>query len=310
MNISKLIAQFLEHLEIEKGRSHNTIKNYDFYLKRFIKFVGDIEHSKIDQEIIRRYRLWLNRYVDPRTGESLTKWTQNYHLISLRSFLKYLAKIDLKTLSPEKIELAKTQDRLVDFLDQEEISRLLNAVLEANDKDVIKKRDRAILEVLFSAGLRVSEVVALKAEQINFKDGSFTVRGKGSKLRPAFLSESAIRSLKNYLAVRTDMNPYMFIGFDRAAKKRDSEDKESHLTPRSVERIVNKYAKLAGIMKDVHAHTLRHSFATDLLFNGADIRSVQALLGHASITTTQIYTHVTNPQLKEVHRAFHRRIKK
>lgn len=306
MDIKNLITQFLEHLEIERGRSHNTIKNYLFYLNRFLVFVnGPIDPADITQDMVRRYRLWLNRFTDPLTGDGLSRWTQNYHLIALRSFLKYLAKTDIKSLAPEKIELAKTEERQVEFLEHEEIDQLLLAPTHTNEPELVKKRDSAILHTLFSAGLRVSELASLKIAQINLHEGTFTVRGKGSKLRPAFLSPSAIETLKHYLSLRHDINPFLFISFDRASKEREKFDKFSGLTSRSIERIVTKYAKLSGIVKQVHAHTLRHSFATDLLFNGADIRSVQALLGHASITTTQIYTHVTDPRLAEIHRTFH-----
>ncbi len=307
MTTQNLITQFLEHLEIERGRSHNTIKNYLFYLTRFTIFAPDTDPNNITQDMVRKYRLWLNRFTDPRTGDGLSKWTQNYHLIALRSFLKYLSKIDIPSLAPEKIELSKTEERQVEFLESDEVDRLLNAPLLLEQAEIYQKRDKAILETFFSAGLRVSELASLRIQAINLKEGTFSVRGKGSKLRPAFLSPQAIQTLHIYLEARHDPNPFLFISFDKGSKKRDQGDSFVGLTPRSIERIVTKYAKLSGIMKDVHAHTLRHSFATDLLFNGADIRSVQALLGHASITTTQIYTHVTDPRLAEIHRSFHRK---
>lgn len=297
-NIDELIKQFLEYLEIEKNRSTKTVQNYDFYLKRFSKWAGNISPSAITLEKIRQYRLWLNRFKDVK-GESLKKNTQNYHLIALRAFLKYLAKRDIKTLSPEKIELGKMPERVVDFLDGADLERLLEAPLKLNLPEIIMYRDKAILEVLFSTGLRVSELVSLKREQINLKRDEFTVRGKGNKLRVVFLSEQAKSWLKKYLDLRQDTSPYLFVPYDRAHKDCES------LTSRSIERLVCKYAKLAGITKKVTPHTLRHSFATDLLMNGADIRSVQAMLGHSSITTTQIYTHITNQQLRDVHKAFH-----
>lgn len=300
-NLNELIEQFLEYLEIEKNRSAQTVRNYNFYLKRFAKWASDVLPSAITQEKIRQYRLWLNRLKD-KTGKELKKNTQNYHLIALRAFLKYLAKRDIKTLSAEKIELSKTPERVVDFLEGSDLERLLEAPTTIDLPDIIKKRDKAILELLFSTGLRVSELANLKKEQVNLKKDEFTVRGKGDKPRVVFLSSQAKYWLKQYLDVRNDLSPYLFISHDRAHQK-----SEMPLTPRSVERLVKKYSKVAGITKKVTPHTLRHSYATDLMMNGADIRSVQAMLGHSSITTTQIYTHITNQQLRDVHKAFHGR---
>jgi site-specific recombinase XerD len=297
--LNELIKQFLEYLEIEKNRSTQTVRNYDFYLRRFAQWIGDVSPSAITQEKIRQYRLWLNRFKDEH-GKELKKNTQNYHLIALRAFLKYLAKRDIKTLPAEKIELGKMPERIVDFLEGDDLDRLLGAPLKIEIPEIIKKRDKAILEVLFSTGMRVSELVSLKREQINFKKDELTIRGKGNKPRIVFLSEQAKFWLKQYLDARSDLSPYLFVSHDRAHK-----DVEVPLTPRSVERLVQKYSRVAGITKKVTPHTLRHSFATDLLMNGADIRSVQAMLGHSSITTTQIYTHITNQQLRDVHKAFH-----
>ncbi len=299
-SLAKLITQFLEYLEIEKNRSEKTVRNYDFYLKRFVKWAGDLSPAGITQEKIRQYRLWLNRFKDAN-GKELKKNTQNYHLIALRAFLKYLAKRDIKTLSAEKIELGKMPERVVDFLEGPDLERLLEAPITVDAPGIIKKRDKAILELLFSTGLRVSELVGLKKEQINLKKDEFTVRGKGNKPRVVFLSNQAKYWLKQYLEARKDVSPHLFVSHDRAHKN------ESALTPRSVERLVKKYSRIAGITKKVTPHTMRHSYATDLLMNGADIRSVQAMLGHSSITTTQIYTHITNQQLREVHKAFHGR---
>lgn len=299
-NLNNLITQFLEYLEIEKNRSAQTVRNYDFYLKRFTQWAGDISPADITQEKIRQYRLWLNRFKDVK-GRELKKNTQNYHLIALRAFLKYLAKRDIKTLSAEKIELGKMPERVVDFLEGSDLERLLEAPTKIEAPEIIKKRDKAILEVLFSTGLRVSELTNLKKEQVNLKKDEFTVRGKGDKPRVVFLSNQAKFWLKQYLDARQDVSPFLFVSHDRAHKN------EGALTPRSVERLVKKYSKAAGITKKVTPHTMRHSYATDLLMNGADIRSVQAMLGHSSITTTQIYTHITNQQLRDVHKSFHGR---
>jgi site-specific recombinase XerD len=299
-NLNELIKQFLEYLEIEKNRSNQTVRNYNFYLKRFNEWVGNASPSGITQEKIRQYRLWLNRFKD-ENGKELKKNTQNYHLIALRAFLKYLAKRDIKTLSAEKIELGKMPERIVDFLEGPDLERLLETPTTADSPEIIKKRDKAILEMLFSTGLRVSELANLKKEQVNLKKDEFTVRGKGDKPRVVFLSNQARFWLQQYLAARHDISPYLFVSHDRA------HESEGALTPRSVERLVKKYSKAAGITKKVTPHTMRHSYATDLLMNGADIRSVQAMLGHSSITTTQIYTHITNQQLRDVHKSFHGR---
>lgn len=334
--LSTYLTQFLEHLEIERNRSQKTLENYDFYLHRFIEYLGDKKPSDITFEDVRKYRLWLNRLQDVH-GEELKKNTQNYHLIALRSFLKYLAKRDVQTLSAEKIELMKMPDREVSFLTGAEVSRLLEAPMLSTEKPSkkntehtdelseqkkrsdtlrIKYRDKAILEMLFSTGLRVSELTGLLKDQVNLKEDEFSVRGKGKKLRVVFLSDQAKYWLKKYLEARGDVNPYLFVSHDKAHKgerksppgaisrRADKSDAEP-LTTRSIQRIVQKYTKAAGITKPVTPHTLRHSFATDLLQNGADIRSVQTMLGHSSITTTQIYTHVTDAALRETHKKFH-----
>lgn len=303
--MKKLIQQFLEYLEIERGRSINTIENYHFYLKRFVGFAKITSPTQITLDVIRRYRLWLNREVDGR-GQTLKKSTQNYHLIALRSFLKYLAKQDVKSLAPEKIELAKMPERQVDFLDGDDLERLLEIPLKTKESKIIQLRDKAILEMLFSTGLRVSELSKLKLDNINLNKEEFTIRGKGDKLRIAFLSNQTKYWLKQYIEARKDMSPYLFVRHDKAKGK----EEPKNLTPRSIQRLIKKYSLAAGITKDVTPHTLRHSFATDLLINGADIRSVQAMLGHSSITTTQIYTHVTNQQLKNVYKSFHKKNRK
>ncbi|MBU4315072.1 tyrosine-type recombinase/integrase [Patescibacteria group bacterium] len=297
--LQKYIRLFLEYLEVERGRSARTIRNYDFYLQRFADWAKHPVPAKIDQELIRKYRLYLNRSVEGRDEVNLKKSTQNYHLIALRSFLKFLAKRDVKTMLPDKIELAKTGTRKIEFLEEEELRRMINATKDA--KGLIGKRDRAVLEMLFSTGLRVSELSELRIKDVNLKRVEFTVKGKGSKHRVVFMSESAISAVKNYIDSRMDASPYLFVGHDRAKNHRDL----LPLSPRSIQRIVERYATEAGITKKITPHTLRHTFATDLLRNGADIRSVQAMLGHESITTTQIYTHVTDRELKNVHKKFH-----
>lgn len=315
MKLGKLITDFLEYLEIEKNRSQNTIQNYDFYLRRFVEWYGDKSPTSLSHEDVRKFRLWLNRLEDEH-GEPLKKNTQNYHLIALRSFLKYLAKRDIESLAPEKIELMKMPDRDVTFLEGDDLQRILRAPLETanmgiDSQKVIAYRDKAILELLFSTGLRVSELAKLEKTDVNTKKDEFTIKGKGKKSRIVFLSEQAKHWIDEYLKLRkNDMNPFLFISHDKRSKhertvstKGDTEF--SPITPRSIQRLVKKYTRAAGITKDVTPHTLRHSFATDLLQNGADIRSVQSMLGHESITTTQIYTHITDKELKNIHKKFH-----
>lgn len=297
--LQKYIRRYLEYLEVEKGRSASTVRNYHFYLNRFGEWAKWPHPSKITKELIRRYRLYLNRDIEGRDDATLKKSTQNYHLIALRNFLKYLERNDIKSLSPHKIELAKQTTRKVDFLEEDELRRLFGSLEDATG--LIGKRDRAMVFTLFSTGLRVSELANLKINQVNLKCDEFTVKGKGSKHRVVFLSDKARRSIKEYLDARKDTSPYMFVGHDRAKGSRES----MPVSPRTVQRTVERYAIEAGITKKITPHTLRHTFATDLLKNGADIRSVQVMLGHESITTTQIYTHVTNPQLKKVHKQFH-----
>ncbi len=307
-SISSYLRTFLEYIEIEKGRSPLTIRNYEFYLQRFIDWAKDPDPATITLDTIHKYRLYLNRLENREQG-TLRKTTQNYHLIALRSFLRFLEKRDVPTFSPEKIELAKQGTREVSFLENEDLDRLLRAPDASDARPLIRARDKAILELFFSTGMRVSELAALQRDQINLKRDELSIRGKGDKLRIVFLSGRSRAAIKEYLELREDENPSLFIRHDRAAPNPDTiEDANREvgpLTPRSVERLVRFYATAAGIPKKVSPHTLRHSFATDLLMNGADIRSVQSLLGHTSITTTQIYTHVTNRQLRDVHKAFH-----
>ena len=299
-SVEKLKKEFLEHLEIEKGRSLKTAENYDRYLKRFLSFAHVHSPSDITEDVVRRYRLWLNRQVVDRASgeESLKKKTQNYHLIALRTFLKYLGKRGEETLSPEKIELAKVGDRNLDLISGDELDRLLNA---PQGDDLKNLRDKALLELLFSTGLRVSELCAL-SRYIDLKKDEFSVRGKGDKVRLVFLSSRAKDALKKYIHKRMDVDDALFIRFSKSYKLKAN---SLRLTPRSAERIVKYHAIAAGIDKKVTPHIIRHSFATDLLENGADLRSVQALLGHANIATTQIYTHVTDKHLKDIHKAFH-----
>ncbi|MEI7891172.1 MAG: site-specific tyrosine recombinase/integron integrase [bacterium] len=296
--LKKLLSDFLVYLEVERNRSQKTIENYHHYLKRFLLWSKISNPGEITAELVTNYRLYLNR-LTTSDGEELKKITQNYHVIAIRSFLKYLSKRDIKSLSAEKIEVGKNPSHEIEFLDGEEVERLLES---ASGTDLATLRDRAILELLFSAGLRVSELCNINRDQINLERLEFSVRGKGDKLRLVFISNSAKEALKNYLDKRTDIDEAVFI---RYSNKKTFEQDSKRLSNRSIQRIVKHYAAKAGIIKDVHPHTLRHSFATDLLSNGADIRSVQTMLGHSSITTTQIYTHITNKQLKGVHEKFH-----
>ena len=300
MNLNQLLKGYLDHLEIEKNRSRKTRENYERYLKRLLAWAKIASPNQISAELVRNYRLHLNRVSPP-----LKKISQNYHLIALRNFLKYLAKRDVKTLTADKIELGKSGDRHIDFLEAEEVERLLDS---AQGNSLKHWRDKAMLELLFSTGLRVSELCSLNRDSVNLKNGEFAVRGKGDKVRVVFLSEPAKKALADYLNNRKDVEEALFIR--ATSDKRQATSQDLRLTPRTVQRIVKYYAAKAGLVKNIHPHTLRHSFATDLLCNGADLRSVQALLGHASVTTTQIYTHVTDRQLKEVHRAFHARRRK
>jgi len=301
MLFAKAKTDFLEYLEIEQNRSQKTIQNYDHYLTRLIDFAGDIQVTDIDAELIRKWRLWLNR-LGTNTSDELGKTTQNYHLIALRSFLKFCAKRDVPALTADKIELARTQRKQVTFLSEDELARLF-AQPDLNTLSGL--RDRAILELLFSSGLRVSELVGLDRDHINLKRREFMVRGKGQKDRPIFISLEAATWIEHYLAKREDKTKPLFIRYS-GTRAVDLNGNFHRLTARSIQRLVARYALLAGITKHVSPHTLRHSFATDLLMNGADLRSVQALLGHSNISTTQIYTHVTDPHLRAVHEKFHR----
>lgn len=304
MTINSLIIDFLEYMEIEKGRALNTAKNYDHYLQTFTLFAkkeGIESPEKIDLELVRKYRLALNR-------GNIQKSTQNYYLIALRSFLKFLAKKDIPTLAPEKIELAKTSERQITFLGDEELENLLK---QPDLKTIQGLRDKAILDLLFSSGLRVSELASLRRDQVNLdRGGEFSVKGKGGKVRVVFIDQNTKESLKKYISARQDKSDFLFVAYGHTNKqsaesRSPKADSKLAITPRSIQRMIHKYALKAGITKHVTPHVMRHSFATDLLMSGADLRAVQTLLGHSSVTTTQIYTHVTDQHLKEVHQAFH-----
>ena len=293
--------QFLEYIEIERGRAVKTIENYDHYLTRYFAKMKIKNVSDITEQNIREFRLWLNRQTGT-AGESMKRRTQNYYMIALRAFLKFLRKREIECISPERIELAKLPERQIDLITHAELNRLLKAPEESlyKETDEYKKfaclRDRAILELLFSTGLRVSELCALNSD-IDLSRDELSVRGKGEKVRVVFISPTAKKTVHEYLKARKDMEEALFV---------DGRSNSLHrIIPRNVQRHLKKYVALAGITSIVTPHTLRHAFATDLLSNGADIRSVQQLLGHASINTTQIYTHITDSHLKEIHKKYH-----
>lgn len=299
-SLKQLKQQFLEYIEIEKGRSVNTVENYDRYLTRFLGFIKKDSPSDITDTSVREFRLWLNRQSSgnlKKNGETLGKKTQNYYLIALRAFLKYLARQEVKTLPAERIELAKTNERSLDLITSHELNRLMEA---PDGSDIKSLRDKAILELLFSTGLRVSELCSLSRD-MDLRSDELSIRGKGGKVRVVFLSDDSKRNVKKYLDSRKDMEDGLFVKVGSEINSK----KTGPLTRRSVERIVKHYAIKAGISKKVTPHVIRHCFATDLLSNGADLRSVQALLGHANIGTTQIYTHVTDKHLKDIHKKFH-----
>ena len=302
MFISEALTDFLEHLEVEGGRSPKTIANYQLYLERFIDFAGDITVDKITSEVIRRYRLWLNRYKNETTNEELSLITQSYHLIALSGFLSYLSRRDITSLAADKIILPKTARKQVTFLQYDEVVRMINQIPTDTEAGL---RDRAIVELLFSSGLRVSELVNLNRDHINLSRREFMVRGKGQKDRPVFISKSAAEHVSSYLDARTDSLPALFLSYSRRNAAPNLSGDYRRLSARSIQRMISQYARLAGITKHVSPHTMRHSFATDLLMNGADLRSVQSLLGHSNISTTQVYTHVTDQHLKDIHERFH-----
>lgn len=303
-DVEKHIQSFLEYLEIERNSSKLTIRNYKFYLERFLDWFSkehpDRRIKDITIDVVRKYRLYLSNLVD-EDGMTLKRVTQSYHIIALRSFLRFLIRNDYDTLPPEKIDLPKGESRSLKFLEPNHLRSLFNAIDTSNERGL---RDRSILELLFSTGLRVSELAKLNRDQINFDTREIGVIGKGGKARVVFLSDSAAFWIQKYLDIRTDPYKPLFIRYSRDQNALENGEK-MRLTPRSIERVLEKYVKLARLPIKATPHTLRHSFATDLLYNGADLRSVQEMLGHKNISTTQIYTHVTNPQLKEVHKKFH-----
>ncbi len=304
-NLQDLKRQFLQYVEIEKGRSLSTVSNYDHYLTRFFEYSKVKNPKDITDDLLREYRLWLNRQETGKAvggrKDNLKKKTQNYYLIALRSFLKYLIRRGIESLPPDRIELAKVPERSLDLISEEDLERLMSGPDVTSLRGL---RDKAILELFFSTGLRVSELCSLPRD-INLKQDEISVRGKGEKVRVVFISPKAKSAIEAYLSKRDDMDDALFvqvrIGKTKLAKTRES----LRLTPRSVERIVKHYAIKAGISKKVTPHVIRHSFATDLLRNGADLRSVQMMLGHSNISTTQIYTHVTDAELRNIHKKFH-----
>ena len=316
LTVEKLIRDFLEHLEVEKGRSKKTTDNYGRYLDRFLEIASEIKDESLSDkekdrnlypeditpELLRKFRLKLNRYTNLIRDEGLSVLTQSYHLIALRGFLKYLSRRGIKSLDPSLVDLPRAIKKQVTFLHYDEVEEMINAIPEETESDF---RDRAILELLFSGGLRVSELVGLNRDSINLERRECIVRGKGSKDRPIFISKAAAEKVQEYLSTRHDSLPALFLNNSKHLQAVDNSGNYRRLTTRSVQRIIEKRARAVGITKHVTPHTLRHSFATDLLMNGADIRSVQAMLGHANIATTQIYTHVTDFHLKEVHEKYH-----
>jgi site-specific recombinase XerD len=307
--LGDLIMDFIEDVELKHPNSPNTARNYNLYMDRLVEFAGDIPVEQIDGELIRKYKLWLNRFVDVH-GDRLKPVTQNYHLITLRGFLKYCSKREFATYDASKVELAAKEKRTsASYLTLDEMSRLIAAV-DTKEKSYL--RDRAILDLLFSSGMRVSELCQLNRNHINLKRREFQVLGKGNKNRLVFISPSAAETLQNYLDSRVDTAVPLFLNESRniasnseGEKTRDPKGENRRLTPRSIQRLVSYYARKAGIVKHVSPHTLRHSFATNLLENGADLRAIQMMLGHEDISTTQIYTHMANPQLRKVHEQFH-----
>jgi len=296
-DLKGLKTQFLEYLEIEKGRGVKTVENYDRYITRFFSYAKVTKPAQITEQMVREFRINLNRSAG--VAGTMKKNTQNYHLIALRAFLKFLRKRDVDSLNPERIELAKTGGRDLDLITADELNRIMKA---PRGDELGELRDRAILELLFSTGLRVSELCNLN-QDLDLTRDEFSVRGKGEKVRVVFLSPEAKKAVAEYIKKRGDMSDALFVSYGMGGKGKGKD--LPRLTPRSVERMVKQYAIKAGITRKVTPHVIRHSFATDLLSNGADLRSVQALLGHANIATTQVYTHVTDKHLREVHKQFH-----
>ena len=298
--------EFLEYLEVEKGSSPLTLRNYKHYLARFSGWLQTsgfrLSLADINPEIVRQYRVYLSRLSDGKGG-LLSRKTQGYHAIALRSFLRWLIKNDYSVMSPDKIDLPKVAERQIKFMTGEQTDRLLNA---PSLSTIQGKRDKAILEVLFSTGLRVSELVKLDRDNVDLERREFGIVGKGGKARVVFLSTRAAEWIKKYLEARDDNYAPLFIRHKGKIDPAISGDKVG-ITPRSVQRMIKKYVRKIKLPVDATPHVLRHSFATDLLMAGADIRSVQEMLGHKNIQTTQIYTHVTHKHLKDIHETFHGR---
>ena len=309
-DIDSLIQNFLEYLEIERNASKLTIRNYGFYLSRFATWMAEKHPStdirKINTGIVREFRAHLSRITDSRTGEPIKQVTQGYHIIALRSFLRFLVRNDIDTLSPDKIDLPRGESRSLKFLERDHMRDLVDSI---DVESELGLRDRAMLETLFSTGMRVSELVKLNREVINVRTRELGIIGKGGRARIVFLSDSCIFWLDRYLTNRGDDYSPLFIRYSRE-KNGLNNGERMRLNVRTVQRVIKKYARRARIPVDATPHTLRHSFATDLLSNGADLRSVQEMLGHKNVSTTQIYTHVTNPRLKEVHKKYHQGNKK
>jgi site-specific recombinase XerD len=307
--IIKYLIDFLDYCEIEKGLSSKTQENYTRFLRKFFAWLLEthqeaLKPSSLTPELIWRYKVYLSRHIDPRTKRTLKKTTQNYYLIALRSLLEFFVEKDIASLPPSKVKLAKDKaDKEIKFLKLEQLSRLLSA---PGSDSLIGLRDRALLETLFSTGLRVAELAALNRDQLRLKENTQDVEvaviGKGSKIRTVYFSERAVQALRRYLNERKDMDEALFINYRRGGAK---SDKSRRLTVKSIEDIVKKYVKITGLPVMATPHTLRHSFATDLLNQGVDLRTVQEFLGHSNIATTQIYTHVTNKQLRDIHRKVH-----
>jgi len=291
--IQKLLKDYLDYLQIEKNRSPKTKEVYRRALERFISIAKIARPGEITNEKIRSFRVFLSETTE------LKKNTQAYYVIAIRNFLKYLIKRDIPVISPEKIELPVMPKRQIDIIEYKDLERLLEAPKGISLRTL---RDRAILEVLFSTGLRVSELCALN-RYTNIERGELSVRGKGGKIRVVFFSDEAKKAIKTYLDTRDEAEEAMFISLSKSDRPKTI----GRITPRSVQRMIDHYARAAGIPHRVHPHTLRHLFATDLLVNGADLRSVQEMLGHSNIQTTQIYTHLTNQELRDIHKHFHGR---
>lgn len=308
LELQSRIQEFLEYMEVEKNSSKLTIRNYRHYMKRFMEFGASqspplSSPASITPETVRQYRLYLSRFVD-NYGITLKKITQSYHLIALRAFLKYLSRRDIEAISPDKIDLPKADSRSLKFLEREQVERLLNM---PEISEIEGLRDKAIMEMLFSTGLRVSELAKLNRDTINLERKEFGVIGKGQKIRLVFLSDKSCMWLQRYLVKRDDQYKPMFIRYGGKTPDPSSMDESMRLTVRSIQRIVEKYVKKAKLPIKITPHGLRHSFATDLLTSGADLRAIQEMLGHKNVSTTQIYTHVTNPRLREIHSKFHRK---